>query len=51
MNILFSKVVNTKLVILVELENGVYQIKSGNFSQTFKRTPYNEVFDYYMGFK
>lgn len=50
MNVILSKVVGNKLVILVELKSGGYQIKSGNLTQTFRKTPFFVVFDYYMGF-
>lgn len=50
MSLILSKVVGNKLVVLVSLKSGGYQIKSGNLTQTFRKTPFDIVFDYYMGF-
>lgn len=50
MNLILSKVVDKKIVVLIALQSGGYQIKSGNLTQTFKKTPFDTVFNYYMEF-
>lgn len=50
MNLILSKIVRDKLVLLLALDKGGYQIKSGNLTQTFKKTPFDVVFNYYMEF-
>lgn len=51
LNTILSKIVNKKEVSLIALQNGGYQIKSGNLTRTFKKTPFELVFDYYMEFQ
>lgn len=51
MNQILSKFVDKKQVTLSALQSGGYQIKSGNLTQTFKKTPFELVFEYYMGFQ
>lgn len=50
MNLILSKVVNKKIVTLAILASGGYQIKSGNLTQTFRKTPFDVVFTSYMEF-
>lgn len=50
MNVILSKGFGNKSVILIELKSGGYQIKSGNLTRTFRKTPFLIVFDYFMGF-
>jgi len=50
MNLILSKGAGNKLVILVSLRSGGYQIKSGNLTQTFKKTPFDTVFEFFRKF-
>ena len=51
MNIIMSKTVNSIPVILIALDDGGYQIKSGNLTQTFSKTPFEKILSYYALFK
>lgn len=51
MKVILSKLVNNIPVILLELDEGGYQIKSGNLTQTFHETPFETIFTYYSLFK
>lgn len=50
MNLILSKMVDNKVVILVSLQSGGYQIKSGNLTQTFRKTPFDLVLDFYRNY-
>lgn len=51
MKIIMSKTVNKIIVALIALDDGRYQIKSGNLTQTFQKTPFEKIFFYYSLFK
>jgi hypothetical protein len=47
---ILSRVVNKRKVTLYQLDNGGYQIKSGNFTQTFKLSGFDFVYNVFKGF-
>lgn len=51
MKIIMSKTVNSIPVTLIALDGGGYQIKSGNLTQTFIKTPFETILSYYSLFK
>jgi hypothetical protein len=50
MKFILSRVVNKRKVTLYQLPNGGYQIKSGNFTQTFKLSGFDFVYNVFKGF-
>jgi hypothetical protein len=47
---ILSRVVNKRKITLYELSGGCYQIKSGNFTQTFKLSGFDFVYKVFQGF-
>jgi hypothetical protein len=47
MNYVFSRISNKKMVNLICLPYGAYQIKAGNFSISFKTAPFDYVYNTY----
>jgi len=50
MNLILSKYVGNKSVTLVSLQSGGYQIKSGNLTQTFKKTSFDLVLEFFRNY-
>lgn len=50
MNMILSKSVGNKSVVLISLRSGGYQIKSGNLTQTFKKTPFELVLEFFRNY-
>jgi hypothetical protein len=50
MKFILSRVVNKRKVTLYQLDSGGYRIKSGNFTQTFKVSCFDFVYDVFKGF-
>jgi len=48
MKCILSKIINCKSVTLYFVPDGSYMIKSGNFSQTFKKTSFDDVLNAYF---